>query len=87
MFLRSFTCSKASAFAFCLPGWPKKRLTVHPDAGMMYWNWAAPFGIGWNTVNIDGMMSFTFASSLYTASQVQQVKQHTERLIRDVICG
>merc|ERR1712100_71011 len=59
--------------------------SMHEDAGVVSWNWGAPFLLGFNCICVNGKTCICLASSLMTLSELRQIRDHAEFILRGYI--
>jgi hypothetical protein len=59
--------------------------TVHPESGFFSWNWAAPFKLGFNTINVNGKTCICLSSSVLGLEALRAVRDHTEGTLRQIM--
>lgn len=57
--------------------------TLHADCGFVSYNWGAPTALCFNTICVNGRMTSTLASSIYSLDVVEACRDETERLLMD----
>jgi hypothetical protein len=61
--------------------------SVHPDADFVSWNWGAPFGLGFNTICVNGATTITCASSFLGLPALRAVRDSAEAKLRLIMDG
>ena len=54
--------------------------TIHPDAGFKSWNWGAPFGMGFNTINVNGRISLCVASARFNMEEIERFRSNVKKI-------
>ncbi len=57
--------------------------SVCPEAGLVSWNWIAPFKLSFNAINVNGKTCITFASYVLGRETLRAVRDHVEATLRD----
>jgi hypothetical protein len=57
---------------------------IHPDAELHSYNWAAPFQLGFNTLNINGKTCTCFASSHLSLPKLRKCRDHVLELFEEL---
>lgn len=60
---------------------------VHKDSGFYSWNWGAPFGLGFNTICVNGVTTITCASSYLGLPTLRAVRDCAEAKLRLIMDG
>lgn len=55
--------------------------TIHADAGFKSWNWGAPFGMGFNTINVNGRISLCVATSRFNMDDLEKYRANIKVII------
>ena len=58
--------------------------TIHPDADFKSWNWGAPFGIGFNTINVNGRISLCIATAKYKMEDLEKFRQNVRKITNEM---
>lgn len=61
------------------------RRRPHLSQGYVSWNWAAPFGLGCNTIFVNGCSTICFASSVIGAAKVREVRDMVDVMLRELM--
>ena len=61
--------------------------SMHPDAGVLSWNWGAPFQLGFNTICINGRTCICLASSLLGLPKLRAIRDQADAILRQYIAA
>ncbi len=56
--------------------------SVCPQAGLVSWNWSAPFKLGFNAINVNGKTCITLTSFVLGLETLRAVRDHAEASLR-----
>lgn len=59
--------------------------TVRPESGFFSWNWAAPFKLGFNTINVNGKTCICLSSSVLGLDTLRAVRDHAQTTLRQLM--
>ena len=59
--------------------------SMHPDAGVVSWNWGAPFKLGFNTICVNGRTCICMASSLIGLPKLEAARDQAHAILREYI--
>jgi len=54
---------------------------IHPDAGLVSFNWAAPTGLALNTMCVNGKTCSAFGTSVHTQDELDAIRDEAEALL------
>jgi hypothetical protein len=57
--------------------------SVCTQADFISWNWAAPFGLGFNTIQVNGRTCVSLSSSVLGLDALQAMRDHVKATLRD----
>jgi hypothetical protein len=57
--------------------------SVCTQADCISWNWAAPFGLGFNTIQVNGRTCISLSSSVLGLDALQAMRDHVKATLRD----
>src|SRR5262249_48897202 len=52
--------------------------SVCAQSGFISWNWAAPFGLGFNTIQVNGRTCISLSSSVLGLDRLRAMRDHVE---------
>jgi len=58
--------------------------TIHKDSGFLSWNWGAPFGMGFNTINVNGRISLCVATARFDMITLEKYKANVKTLAAEM---
>ena len=59
--------------------------SMHPDAGVVSWNWGAPFKLGFNTICVNGRTCICMASTLIGLPKLEAARDQAHAILREYI--
>jgi hypothetical protein len=59
--------------------------TVRHESGCRSWNWAAPFKLGFNTINVNGRTCICLASIVLGLERLRAFRDHVETTLRHIM--
>jgi hypothetical protein len=58
--------------------------TIHKDAGFKSWNWGAPFGMGFNTINVNGRVSLCVATARFNMEELERYRSNIQKIATEI---
>ena len=58
--------------------------TIHKDAGFKSWNWGAPFGMGFNTINVNGRVSLCVATARFNMEELERYRSNIQKIAAEI---